>query len=230
MGVSVELRSVPGPFQQNVRMVQAEARDSRHPDLLGCFTYVLLQMDGGPGQPGIQGGTFAISLWGVEVRRPGTLYPITATEELTTARIRDLPLHTWDTAARQFLVEAAGTDSFRAAMNDTTKAHVIAGPPSYLTDPDMLDVYAENLMLSMYPDVDKDDSPAGLRRLRTLRRLAEVAVEYQRYLMEGRTDPAAEIARQHDVKPATARSWIHRARAARLLTQPTAFKAGTAAD
>lgn len=71
-----------------------------------------------------------------------------------------------------------------------------------------------------------DDTPAGQRSYRSLSRLANIAVEYQRYLLEGRADPAAEIARQHNVNPNTARTWIHRARQAKLLT-PTG--GGTAA-
>lgn len=227
MGVNVELRSQVGPFNPGVRAVFADVRDSRYPDLRVTFNYTLIWLD--MDQFRLEdrerfGELMVIKLYGVEVSRPGTLYPISAIGELTTSRIRDLPLHTWDTSARELLAGSFGTEAFKDAMVDTTKSHKIAGPDSYLSDPEMLDIYADNLLETIYPTVKQDDSPAGRRRLRALQRLAVVAVEYQRHRLEGRTDPAAEIARKHGVKPATARSWIHRARAAGLLSRRSTAK------
>lgn len=59
-----------------------------------------------------------------------------------------------------------------------------------------------------------------------LLRLAEVAGAYRANLAAGLKDPVAAIARDYDVKPATARSWVHRARKAGLLGEALSRVAG----
>jgi hypothetical protein len=59
--------------------------------------------------------------------------------------------------------------------------------------------------------------------------LAEVAQEYRRNVKKGLRDPVAQIARNHGVKPGTARAWVHRARTMGLLGPargPTSGEAG----
>jgi len=63
--------------------------------------------------------------------------------------------------------------------------------------------------------------------------LIEVAMEYRTNVKAGLHNPAAMIAEKHGVKPATARSWIHRARELGLLGPAkgtTAGEAGVAAS
>lgn len=77
---------------------------------------------------------------------------------------------------------------------------------------------ADDMMRQLYPDVVEDDGTAGgRRRYRSLHHLADVAVEYETLLAEGRDDPAVEIAHRHGSTPTTARSWVFRARRAGFL-------------
>lgn len=56
-------------------------------------------------------------------------------------------------------------------------------------------------------------------------RLAEVAGAYRMNVARGDRDPVSAIAREYDVKPATARSWVYRARKAGLI-DPTLTRKG----
>ena len=60
------------------------------------------------------------------------------------------------------------------------------------------------------------------------RLLIEVAMEYRSNVKAGLRNPAAMIAEKHGVKPATARSWIHRARELGLLGPAKGTTAGEA--
>ena len=65
-----------------------------------------------------------------------------------------------------------------------------------------------------------------------IEKLMAIAEEYRQNLSAGVRDPVGEIARRHEVKPSTARSWIYRARQRGLLgpgTSRTAGEAGPAA-
>jgi hypothetical protein len=57
-------------------------------------------------------------------------------------------------------------------------------------------------------------------------RLLSIAVEYKKNISEGIPDPVAKIARNHGVKPETARSWVHRARSKGYLGPAEVGKAG----
>jgi hypothetical protein len=83
---------------------------------------------------------------------------------------------------------------------------------------------AEEYVFKLYPELRGDDTPAGQRRLRSLTHLADIAMDYSVKGIFGVHDPAAAIARERDAKPATVRSWIHRARKAGFL--PETYQGG----
>jgi hypothetical protein len=65
--------------------------------------------------------------------------------------------------------------------------------------------------------VEEVSSQEGEEAGKETRRYAHIAEEYRRNVAKGLRDPAAEIARSHKVKPATARAWVRRARQRGLL-------------
>ncbi|MFE7237903.1 hypothetical protein [Streptomyces sp. NPDC057580] len=111
--------------------------------------------------------------------------------------LRDLPLARWESAAR-----------WRAELELGQGGSSDKRPES-----------AEAWVFKLYPELRDDDTPAAQRRLRGLTHVADIAMEYATLSILGVKDPAAAIARRRDAKPATVRSWIHRARKAGFLPE-----------
>lgn len=139
---------------------------------------------------------------------------------LDVAKIRDLPLGRWERAA----LSAASS----AARNEP--ADYLEGISAASLPAEQRDRLAADLVNDLYPGLEADRSPAGRRRLSGLLRLAQVGLDYRDLMREGRSDPAAEIARMNSVSPATARSWVHRARKAGFLGQAKGRSAGEQLD
>ncbi|MDP9225722.1 MAG: hypothetical protein M3P18_18150 [Actinomycetota bacterium] len=78
---------------------------------------------------------------------------------------------------------------------------------------------AANFLISHYADRRPGLSPNGLFEPRSSfdALLLQVVEEYRANVVSGVRNPAAMIAEKHGVKPATARSWLHRARQLGLL-------------
>lgn len=140
--------------------------------------------------------------------------------------VRDFPLVRWEQAARGVVTWAIDdlaewdTSAGRFALK------VTPGHESESESESPQGRLVDELVESVDPDVKNDHTPAGRRRLASLRKLASVALDYRNELMHGRPDPAVVIAGKYDVSPSTARSWIHRARAAGLLAPAVGRMAG----
>jgi hypothetical protein len=61
------------------------------------------------------------------------------------------------------------------------------------------------------------DHPRAIRVITQLAKYSAIAAEYRENIKNGVRDPAGEIARQHGVKPSTARGWVYRTRKLGLL-------------
>jgi hypothetical protein len=64
----------------------------------------------------------------------------------------------------------------------------------------------------LYPGLSEDETKAGKRRYSSLLHLAHVARNYADLILEGEKNPTGLIAESEGVKPATVRSWLHRAK------------------
>lgn len=184
------------------RHVTCALQDDDHPEYRATFALLITEA----------GTTRTVALRTVTVAATGA-------PALTTSAIRDLPLHRWELAVRN--ITTLWLD--RASEEGYAQGVAIAGG-----DIDR-EALVDELMRSLYPAAADDDTPAGVRRYNSLLRLAEVAVEYQLLLAEGRSDPAAEIARMRGVSATTVRGWIFRARKAGFLGPATGPTAGAQA-
>lgn len=167
----------------------ARVQDSDHEGLTASFGYLVEPTD----------KAIRIALRSIHIdasdAEPG--------RRLTVTDVRDLPLTRWESAARARIT--ADLQRKLSEMFDAIKS----------VDPK--EVIADLRIKQLYPDALTAVGASAERRLDGLRRLALTSVEYQTLLADGRADPAAEIARMHQVTPSTARSWIHRARKAGFL-------------
>lgn len=133
-------------------------------------------------------------------------------DRFTVSAIRDYPLATWERAAR-------GTVSAQARARDLSKLDEEIRSDGEQPRLDVEHAAAVDLA-TLYPGLDQDKTPAGLRKARSLRRLALVAAQYRDATLAGSAEPATEVARLHEVNPNTVRTWLHRARAAGFLPPP----------
>lgn len=170
-------------------------------------------------QDGLYDGTFDYFIWkhdGLTVRvelvgvRGGVDPARVGDGGLTVSQVRDLPLSRWEAAARSRVV------SEQDPLAASVVAQLAGLPPEQHRE-----VFVTTLLEAVYPGLDEDTTPAGRRRARSLRRMAEVAVDYQRLTSEGVADPAAELAREYGQSRSSVRTAIHRARNAGLLGRPT---------
>lgn len=138
--------------------------------------------------------------------------------------IRDFPLVRWEQAARGVVTWAV--DDLAEWDTSAGKFALKVAPRHESESESPQDRIVDELVESVDPDVKNDHTPAGRRRLASLRKLASVAVDYRNELMHGRSDPAVAIAFKYDVSRSTARSWIHRARNAGLLAPAVGRTAG----
>jgi hypothetical protein len=70
--------------------------------------------------------------------------------------------------------------------------------------------------------------PREQRSVDRLNRYAGIAAEYRHNVKKGLRDPVGEIAREHGVKPSTARGWVYRSRRLGLLGQARGRTSGEA--
>ncbi|RKF24125.1 hypothetical protein D7I43_27980 [Micromonospora globbae] len=115
--------------------------------------------------------------------------------------IRDLPIARWVRGAKMVADLAAADDQFTPEFELVYR----------VDEPDVASL-ADELVEKMFPGLDEQKTPAALRRRKYLRHLAQVAVIYDHSVVNGRDDPAAEVARRFHAQPGTARTWVHRAR------------------
>ena len=124
--------------------------------------------------------------------------------EVDVQDFRELPMGRWEKAGRVAALEAL--DHERKERNEQALADLQAA-------------------------ADRGDFRAK-RALTAMNRLLTVAVQYRDNVARGVPDPVAQIARTEGVKPATARTWVRRARQAGLIGPafgPTAGERGPAA-
>lgn len=117
--------------------------------------------------------------------------------EIVPGLARTIRLSGWETAARIYV--------------DMWVAREAGGP-------EQLPAYANNAQLAeqhvrmAYPDLNPQGTKAEIRRYKSLTHLAEIHLDYRALKFSGIKDPTGVIAKQRNVKPATVRSWLHRAR------------------
>lgn len=128
-------------------------------------------------------------------------------QPLTVTAIRDMPMATWERAAQAAVQQVLDDVVAKVARSRSATAKAL-----------LQSVREAMPELAELPDFHP--------RVQSALHLAEVAQEYRRNLAAGLPDPVKEIARQHDVKPATARSWIHRARKSGFLNPAVGRTAG----
>lgn len=141
----------------------------------------------------------------------------------TISLIRDLPLARWEQAARGVLAWAIDE---LAEWKDAPHQPVLQVKSTDRPGLSARSRLIDEMIRAIAPDLDGDQTPGGLRRLRSLRKSAAIALDYRNELMDGRSDPAMAIAENYGVSPSTARSWIHRARTAGFLAPAVGRTAG----
>lgn len=143
-------------------------------------------------------------------------------KRFTISIIRDLPLTRWEQAARG--VVAWAIDDLAEWDDPGGRFAIQLTPRNGQASPreDQID----ELLKSVHPNLEDDGTPSRRRKIASLRKLASVAIDYRNELMHGRPDPAAAIASKYYTSPSTARSWVHRARAAGLLAPAIGRMAG----
>jgi hypothetical protein len=181
------------PDGARVYMVTAAVEDDEHPTIAGTFGYLTAWVSSTPGDD--------LFLQSVRVGPPPG-HPVGKIAQLTVSLVRDLPLARWEAAARAHV-------AFRIR-----RPSVRPGTVGHLSR----DLRAAMLVKRLYPSLADSETKADQRRYRSLVHLATIAEAFQVKQIEGTPDPAAAVARDMDVNPATVRSWLHRARKAGLLT------------
>lgn len=152
-------------------------------------------------------------------------------QQFTISTIRDLPLARWEQAARGVVTWAIddlhewGDPSIADKRAEFPGQVVLQVTPQNSRTPHRTDQVNE-LVSAVAPELDDDETPGGRRRRMSLRKLANVAIDYRNELVHGRPDPAVAIATKYGVSPSTARTWIHRARNAGLLAPAVGRTAG----
>jgi hypothetical protein len=189
--LSVVVGSPQPSGDTRVVSVAVTVEDSDHPRIGAAFGYLV----GDAGR--------AVFLRSLQVA-PATGTPVGQQRRLTVTTVRNLPLARWEAAARAHLAQVPG---FQPASADDVLFVL-----RHVTPKDRVD--------RLYPGLAESKRPADVRKYRGLLHLAAVAEDFVREQLSGSPDPGAAIARQHNVKPATARSWVHRARKAGLLASP----------
>lgn len=215
MGLTLSYKKTSGPFlieddeeselAGELYEIRCRVMDDGHPSVGADLDFqIWMYADGHAADLLLRG------VWVGYVPR-GNAHPLQAAP-INISAIRNLPLTRWEAAARGLLtlVSSDHPDTIRNLGSD--QYYKISVDENIAAER-----HIESTLKNVYPEVDEDTTPGGLRRARGLRKLATVAYEYRGHLTEGRLDPAAEIARTHEVSMSTARTWIHRARKAGLL-------------
>ncbi|MGW7457147.1 hypothetical protein [Streptomyces sp. NPDC054797] len=196
MSVDVKVSAPWESGDPEAALVSAQLTDSEHPALVVEFEYARIAESG-------RLFPRSVSIGPAPDLSIGQNVPVTA------GLIRDLPLARWDSAARSHtqaslqeweesgLVDGIGRPTLRALRD--------------LTPAELVEVIEPGLREST------STSKAHSRRYSSLLHQCRVAIEYTKLRMEGVKDPASRMARDHDVQPATVRSWLHRARNSGIL-------------
>ncbi len=189
------LQVTPGPPQPTDEpdyvQVTTQVRDPGHVGVVAVFTHRVRRLSGGllP-----YGGTCVRVAVGLDApgAEPGP-------QSLHMSLLRDLPLVRWELAAQAHALYA----SKGRRLPQDVDTHYWA-------------IQAE--VERVYPGLSPLTATRQLsRRWQTAYRLAEVAAHYRINIAAGLPDPAARIARDWGEKPATVRTWVHRARQAGFL-------------
>lgn len=222
--MSVEITDTPW---SGVHLVECVVTDPAHPGIVANFEFAF--MAGEVADDGREKLVLRAARVGApSATEPEFLWPF-PDKPFKVSIVRDLPLRRWETAARNVaMLRHLDRDAALNLLDRLERSTPKETPPP---DAKQRQRLAKDLLNSLYPDATEGvDSPIRMRRFVSLHRLALVAVDYQRMLAEGRSDPAAEIARRDGVTPSTVRSWIHRARKAGFLGPAYDRTAGVAAD
>jgi hypothetical protein len=225
VGLIFDITILPSvQLQRGVRGVWVRVSEGEDQRYAATFDYGLRYLNdlrgeevGGPVDPA---GPVEIRLWRVCIDRPSVDVPkYAAAEEFTLSLLRELPLQTWESAAREYLTSATAHEIFQAEVRDEIRDGVVLDQTgvvwtrsSGLTGQDAGEAAARRLMQRVTPHITEGDTPASRRTFNSHLRLARVAVQYSALLMEGRNDPSQEIARLNDLNPGAARSLVFRAR------------------
>lgn len=198
------------------KQISYRVRDAEHPGVEVVLTYLVAGRE--------TAATVRLLRFKVGVE------PEDAEVGLSASTIREYPIARWDNVARQKLVGPTSTNSpnLVAAALDLLKA--LDMEPSEMALSIVLDTLALALVRAYYPNLPAARGAVAARSRKSLTRLARVAVLYQYLIAQGKSDPASEIARQHDISSATARSWVHRARKAGFLGPAVGPTAGVSQD
>jgi len=193
-------------------LYEVHVRDRAHPGVLAVFGIA-------------QGGSIGRPTW-ISL----SIEPVDGRAQLvlTSTGIRDLPLSSWSEAARAVLrsqdglgLTLTGAGTLAATGTADTAGTARAGNPTETLDlagqPLTAALEAHLVVDERFPGLRDDETPGGRRRYRSVIKLATVAAHYRRALASGRGDAAAAVAEELDANPATARSWVHRARKAGFL-------------
>lgn len=115
--------------------------------------------------------------------------------------VRNLPLATWDRS----LVMRVWAVMRHPAYQDlwTLIPQVPQAKGNYMP---------EAAVRELYPGLAEDETKAGRRKYGSMIALANVAREYADLILAGEKNPTGIIAKEQEVKPATVRSWLHRAK------------------
>lgn len=230
------MRITLGPshrLRTGVRSAWVHVHDSEYVGSSATYDYAVLYLNdvraddqiGGDVDPS---GPVEIRLWRVAVSKPGTyVAAYGGGEEFSLKRLRDLPLQTWENAAREYLSAAVRREAFREAAR-STQDDAVDVERNYVqrTSEPLTREVAADLVRQVHPEIPAGDTPAARRTYESHLRLALVAHQYSELLMDGRNDPSREIARMHDISPGAARSLVHRARQAGYLGKSIGRTAG----
>ncbi|WP_251060564.1 hypothetical protein [Streptomyces sp. ISL-100] len=175
-------------------LVSAQLIDSEHPELAAEFEYLCISAEGQLFPRAVRVG-------------PAPELPLGRTIPVTAGMLRDLPLARWESAAR----------SHTQASLQAWEQNGLVDGLGRLTLRALRDLKPEQLVEVIEPGLRESTRKADVRRYYSLLHQCSVAIEYTKLRMEGVKDPAARMARNHDVQPATVRSWLHRARKSGIL-------------
>lgn len=189
-----------------VQVIRCRVHDDEQPNARAEFDFQVWTHE--------EGGDRSAFLRAVKLESLPRHYEIDAAP-LTISAVRNWPLARWESAARGVVSVNPDGKALKEFLDKTPKGRGRTRPA---TDEEKRLFRAEALLWEAFPEIEHaGDTPGERRHWNGLRKLAEAAVIYRDLVTEGRADPSAEMARVKNVSPATARSWIYRARQVGLL-------------
>lgn len=158
---------------------------------------------------------YAVDAW-IERVAIGRLWlDVPSTMRIQVGQLRDLPFTRWGTAAANVaLIVTSDVDATRD-LEKMAKRPGRKRPTRVVVTQDDLAALRQNqidrLLATRYPDLS-DKTPRDARRAATIRKFAEIAVDYRVRLAAGSADPAGELAEEYGATASTVRVWVYRAR------------------